>query len=70
MKRKPATPVFKPYTMTQPGLKTTERYLGIDQDLTDARCDSLGLEDIKMTNFRSKVHLRNRFSISSSVKPN
>ncbi|MCJ7531271.1 MAG: hypothetical protein MUO64_09600 [Anaerolineales bacterium] len=32
-------------------LKTTERYLGVEQDLTDARCDRLGLEDIRMKQF-------------------
>jgi len=32
-------------------LKTTERYLVVEQDLTDARCDCLGLEDIRMKQF-------------------
>jgi hypothetical protein len=32
-------------------LKTTERYLGVEKDLTDARCNRLGLEDIRMKQF-------------------
>ena len=32
-------------------LKTTERYLGVEQDLTDAPYDRLGLEVIRLKQF-------------------